>query len=211
MSTALLANRDYTVIVAKSSGNFMVTAPYAEKRWLDAQASMLALVEHCQKFDPDGVTIYITSSQAKDLGSFKKYEQVTIDRLEQVFQDNEPPGSFDLTEALQAALNAYFMRKQTSQAKANGETILVVTDGEPGDRMAMAKVIAEATQKLDRDEELGIGFAQIGDDAIARGFFNALDDHLRAIGAKFDIVATQVLTQIEPNCLTQFLLDVIYG
>jgi len=76
--------------------------------------------------------------------------------------------------------------------------------------MAIAKVIVDATHRIDRNEELGIGLVQIGDDPIARGFFTALDDNLQAAGAKFDIVDTCILDHIPPNALTEFLLNTLF-
>ena len=85
--------------------------------------------------------------------------------------------------------------------------ILVLLDGEPADRMAVAKDIKEATHRIDVDEELGIGFVQIGEDLLAQGFLTALDDHLKQVGAKFDIVNTILLDKIELHSLTEFLLN----
>jgi hypothetical protein len=65
------------------------------------------------------------------------------------------------------------------------------------------------THQLDTDEELGIGFVQIGEDMIARGYLTALDNHLEEAGAKFDIVDTKLLNAIKPDSLTEFLLGVL--
>ncbi len=75
--------------------------------------------------------------------------------------------------------------------------------------MSIAKLLIRTTEKLDQDHELGIGFLQLGDDFIARGFLNALDENLKLAGAKFDIVHTQVFEQVKPDSLTGFLLDVL--
>ena len=48
------------------------------------------------------------------------------------------------------ALNSYFQRKAQGKTPANGEIILVVTDGKPDDRKAVVQVTLDATQKLDR-------------------------------------------------------------
>jgi hypothetical protein len=169
----------------------------------------MALVKKCEELDPDGITLYISSRQeASD--SFKQSRKVTPDKLESLFEANYPPDSLNLLDGLQAALDDYFAQKAVGQTKANGEIIIVLIDGEPHDRMAIARAIVHATQKMDRDQELGIGFAQIGDDLIARGFLTALDeDLLTNAGAKFDIVNTRVLETIGERCLTEFLLDIV--
>jgi hypothetical protein len=210
MSNSVLQNRDYTLIVAKSNSHLTNMLPGSSDRWTAAQASILALAQKCQEFDPDGITLYLSCEGATEYGCFEKHEQVTADRLVTILEHHRPPGGFDLNPVVQTVLDDYFERKRQGQTKANGATIIVVTDGEPSNRMALIKAIAQATHRMDHNDELGIGFAQVGDDALTRGFLNALDDDLKTMGAKFDIVSAQVLEEIEPHSLTQFLLDAIY-
>jgi hypothetical protein len=209
MLNSVLQDRDYTLIVAKSNSRFTNMLPGSSDRWTAAQASILALAQKCQEFDPDGITLYISCEGATEYGCFEKHEQVTADRLATLLDQHQPPGSFDLNPVVQTVLDDYFERKRQGQTKTNGATIIVVTDGEPSNRMALIKAIAQATHHMDHNDELGIGFAQVGDDALTRGFLNALDDDLKTMGAKFDIVSAQVLEEIEPHSLTQFLLDAI--
>jgi uncharacterized protein with von Willebrand factor type A (vWA) domain len=61
---------------------------------------------------------------------FKRYTNVTSTNVEQIFQENEPQGGTNLTSVLQDAIKNYFQRKGAGQAKPNGETIIVITDGE---------------------------------------------------------------------------------
>lgn len=207
MSEPLLQNRDYTVIVAKTAPNPMMMPPGYEKRWSAAHSAIVALAQKCEEFDPDGVTIYIS---CKSRGGFVEYRNTKSDQIQEIFAHHYPPSELDLLDGLQLALNDYFDRKSAGKTKANGAIMIVLIDGEPKDRMAIAQTIVKASQQVDRDEELGIGFAQIGDDLIAKGFLNALDNDLRtSAGARFDIVSTRSLAEIGTNSLTEFLLDVI--
>lgn len=209
MVESLLENRDYTVIAAKTAASVLPTSPGFVNSWIGAHDAVMALIKKCEALDPDGITLYLSSRQDSS-GSFKQYKKVTPDKLEQLFEANYPPEQLNLLDGLQAALDDYFARKTAGQTKPNGEIIIVLIDGEPSDRMAIVRAIVHATQKMERDEELGIGIAQIGDDLIARGFLASLDEDLRSrAGAKFDIVNTRVLETIEEQCLTEFLLDVI--
>ena len=209
MADVILENRDYTVIVAKSAGSLGMPPPHFEQRWADARTAIMALVQACEQFDPDGITIYISSQQCPT-GAFAQYKQVTSNQVDQIFAENYPPASLNLLDGLQLALDDYFARKGAQQTKPNGAMIIVLVDGEPGDRASVVKAIAQATEQLETDEELGIGLVQVGNDLIARGFFKALDEDLRSqAGAKFDIVHTRVLETIEPSCLTNFLTDII--
>jgi hypothetical protein len=207
MIDTLLKDRDYTVIVAKTAIGIRVTPPGFEQRWLAAQSAVIALAEKCQEFDPDGITIYISSKN--QIPPFRKYEQVTTERLEPIFRENYPPDELNLFEVLKLALDDFLARKAANQTKPNGEIMLVLIDGEPKDRMAIVKLIVNATQNLNQDKELGIGFVQIGDDVITRGFLAALDEDLQGAGAKFDIVDTKVLAEVDPNSLIELLNDTL--
>ena len=194
--------------MAKTAMTGPSSPPGFETRWDTAHDAILALAGKCEELDPDGITVYISSKNL--LPPFKCYRQVTPEQLPQVFDTNYPPTTLNLLDGLQAALDEYFDRRAAGKTKPNGEIIIVLIDGEPVDRMAVAHAIVEATHKLDRPQELGIGFAQVGEDIIAKGFLVALDENLRSTaGAKFDIVKTKVLETIEPTTLTEFLLDIL--
>jgi hypothetical protein len=210
MTDVILSDRDYTVIVAKTAGNMAGNAPpHFEQRWTDARAAISSLIRRCQEFEPDGITLFIASSE-NPTGPFQQYDQVSAERVDQIFVENYPPAEFNLLDGLNLALERYFTLKAANQAKPNGAIIIVLIDGEPRDRLEVIKAIVQATHRMDRDEELGIGFVQVGDDLIARGFLNALDQDLRSqAGAKFDIVHTQVVDTLPPESLNNFLIDII--
>ena len=207
MSEALLQNRDYTIVVAKTAVSLLKMPPGYEQRWLAAHDAIVSLAQQCEAFDPDGITIYVSCRGEADL--FKQYKKVLSSQVTAIFDAHHPPETLNLLNVLQSALDDYFTRKTAHLTKPNGEMILVLIDGEPPDRPAIAKLIIHTTEKLDQDHELGIGFLQIGDDFIARGFLNALDENLKSAGAKFDIVHTEILAEVKPDSLTRFLLDVL--
>lgn len=213
MDFSLLENRDYTVIFARRSLDPTIAPPGFASRWTAAEASVLNLMSQCERFDPDGITVYVArqadAACKTQKCDFQKYDRVTSTKLAQIIHEHLPPEQIDLRQVLETALNDYFDRRTAGQTKPNGEILLVLIDGEPGDRMAVAKVIREATQRMDSDVELGIGFVQIGQDLIAKGFLTALDDNLQSVGAKFDIVTTMLLDQISPQALTEFLLSTL--
>lgn len=195
---ASLQDRDYTIIFAKTFVEPLNLPPGFEARWQSAQEMILQLAKQCEVLDPDGITIYAVTDQTDQAFSFQKYTHVTSSNLHALVEANSPPSSLRLKPALQDALDAYFARKAMGQTKPNGEIILVLLDGEPCDRTAIAKLIMQATHKLDCNEELGIGFIQIGDDFITKGFLTTLDDNLRELGAKFDIVDTKPFQPFSP-------------
>ncbi|MBW4446872.1 MAG: VWA domain-containing protein [Spirirestis rafaelensis WJT71-NPBG6] len=199
----MMSDRDYTLILDKSGSMSTPDQAGGRSRWEIAQESTLALARKCEQFDPDGLTVYVFS------GRFKRYDDVTSAKVAQIFLENDPAGTTNLAGVLQNALDNYFQRKSSGQTKANGETILVVTDGEPDDRKAVFEVIINATRQMDRDEELAISMIQVGSDAQATKFLKALDDQLESVGAKFDICDTITLDDMEDMSLADILMNAI--
>lgn len=199
----MLENRDYTLIIDKSGSMATPDQKGGRTRWFAAQESTFALASKCEQFDPDGITVYVFS------GKFRRYENVTSSKVNQVFQENDPSGTTDLAGVLKHATDNYFERKAAGQIKPNGEIILVITDGEPDDRKEVMKVIIEASRRMERDEELGISFIQVGKDPHANRFLKVLDDELEGAGAKFDICDTITMDEMEDTSLKEVLLNAI--
>jgi len=172
-------------------------------RWDEAKESTIALARKCEQFDPDGITVYLFSSR------FRRYDNVTTSKVEQIFQENDPAGSTNLTMVLTDATNNYFQRKKAGQIQTEGETILVITDGEPDDRRSVIDIIIETTRRLERDEELAISFIQVGSDSGATKFLKALDDQLQEVGAKFDICDTITMDDMSEMSLSEVLMNAI--
>ncbi|HCQ22051.1 MAG: vWA domain-containing protein [Aphanizomenon sp.] len=199
----MMSDRDYTLIIDKSGSMSTPDQAGGRTRWQIAQESTIALARKCEEFDPDGITVYVFS------GKFKRYDDVTTAKVAQIFQENDPAGTTNLGSVLQDALNNYFQRKAAGQTKPNGETILVITDGEPDDRKAVFEIIISATRQMEKDEELGISMIQVGSDPQATKFLKALDDQLQSVGAKFDICDTITLDDLEDMSLADVLMNAI--
>jgi len=199
----MLENRDYTLIIDKSGSMSIKDQPNGKSRWDIMQESTLAIASKCEELDPDGITVYLFS------GKFRRYDNVTSNKVAQIFQENDPSGRTDLASVLADATNNYFQRKAAGQTKANGETLVVVTDGEPDDRKSVMKVIIETSRRMERDEELAITFIQVGTDTQATKFLKILDDELQSAGAKFDIVDTVTMDDMEDMTLREVLLNAI--
>ncbi|MBO3461787.1 VWA domain-containing protein [Aetokthonos hydrillicola Thurmond2011] len=199
----MVENRDYTLIIDKSGSMSTRDQKGGRTRWIAVQESTFALANKCEESDPDGITVYLFS------GRFKRYENVTSSKVAQIFQENDPAGTTDLAGVLKHATDNYFERKAAGLTQPNGETILVVTDGEPDDRKAVMKVIIEASRRMERDEELAISFIQVGTDPQATRFLKVLDDELQGAGAKFDICDTITMEDMEDMSLSEVLLNAI--
>ncbi|NJO40458.1 MAG: VWA domain-containing protein [Cyanobacteria bacterium CRU_2_1] len=198
-----MKDRDYTLIIDKSGSMSTPDQRGGRSRWQEAQESTLALARKCEQFDPDGITVYLFS------GRHRRYESVTSSKVEQIFLENDPAGTTNLAGVLLDATEQYFQRKAAGQVKPQGETILVVTDGEPDDRKAVMEVIVNATRQMERDEELAISFIQVGNDQQATRFLKALDEQMQGVGAKFDICDTLTLDDMGDMSLADVLTNAI--
>jgi uncharacterized protein with von Willebrand factor type A (vWA) domain len=199
----MVQERDYTLIIDKSGSMSTRDQAGGKSRWDIMQESTLALARKCEQFDPDGMTVYLFS------GRFKRFEDVTSEKVAQIFMENDPAGTTNLAAVLKDATDDYFKRKAAGQTKPNGETILVVTDGEPDDRKAVFEVIINASRQMEKDEELAISMIQVGSDAQATKFLKALDDQMESIGAKFDICDTVTFDDMEDMSLAEILANAI--
>ncbi|WP_319420495.1 vWA domain-containing protein [Pleurocapsa sp. FMAR1] len=202
---SIVEDRDYTLIIDKSGSMSTNDRPGGKTRWESAQESTLALAKECEKIDPDGITVYLFSSR------FRRYDNITADKVNKIYAENDPMGRTDLASVLLDAVNNYFDRKAAGEAKANGETFIVITDGEPNDYKAVMRVIIETSRQIDRDEEIGISLIQVGNDRKATQFLKALDDQLESAGAKFDIVNTITMDDMQGISLAEILLNAITG
>ncbi len=198
-----MENRDYTLIIDQSGSMSAADQPDGKTRWQAVQESTLALARKCAEFDPDGITVYFFSSR------FKRYDNVTEDKVDAIFQGNALGGTTNLASVLQDAVNNYFRRKAAGQAKPLGEIIFAITDGEPDDRIAVADVIVHATHKMEQEKELAISLIQVGSDSKVTRSLKSFDDQLQGLGAKFDIVNTITVEEMEDMTLTDVLINAI--
>lgn len=184
-----LKNLDIEFLLDKSGSMATNDCPGGKSRWQYAQETTTALATLAEKHDPDGITVVPFA------GSYKVHEGVTAAKVAQVFQEHSPMGSTNTAAVLKARLDACFDRKAKGVGKST--CMFVLTDGAPDDQQAVADTIIAATKRMDRDEEIAIQFIQVGLDAGATAFLKYLDDNLVSKGAKFDIVDTVKIAEVE--------------
>lgn len=201
MTNEELAKRDYVIAIDKSGSMSTADCPGGKTRWAYVQEQAENVARKCGEFDTDGIDIVVFA------GTPKEYHGVTADKVHQVFGENSPGGSTDTAAAVKLVTDAYFARKAAGSAKPI--TLLVFTDGVPNDEKALAKVITDAANKIDADEEIGISFLQVGKDEHARAYLKSLDDDLQSHGAKFDIVDTKDDSEMENITVEELLIEAI--
>ncbi len=200
---AALQKRDYTLIVDQSQSMSHFEEINQQSRWEILQDSTLALATQCEHLDPNGITVYLFSE------NFQRYHQVTSETVAKIFNTHQPQGKAYLAPALKHAIDEYFKRRALEIAQANGEIILIVTGGEIEDLKTVEKVIIDATDQLNSDEELGIELVQVGSNLEVSRLFRKLDQGLQQAGAKFDICHTISLEDMDRIDLNEVLIKAI--
>lgn len=191
MTEQQLKERDYIVLVdASGSMGRGAGGKRTGTRWEAAAEVTEGIARSCEKYDSNGITVGVFSSTCN------LYENIKAggDAVRRIFEENSPNNGTATHVALGKVFDTYFAAKKAGAAKPI--TVLVFTDGEPDDENALAQCIINATKQMDNDNEIGVSFVQIGDDAKAREFLKRLDDRLQPEGAKFDIVDTRNLDEV---------------
>lgn len=196
-----LSQYDIVLAIDKSGSMGECDGPGGISRWQSAREAASALARKAAEFDADGITVAVFAN------SHKVYDNVTEDKVGQVFAENEPNGGTDTAGVLKTLFDLYFNRKASGAAKPT--IIQVITDGQPNDKNAVKRVIVEATQKMDADEELAVQFLQFGKDPQVPAFLKELDDDLTAQGAKFDIVDYKTAEEAENLPLAELLIQAV--
>jgi uncharacterized protein YegL len=195
-----LKNTDYTLMVDKSGSMDTNDVEGYGSRWDAIAESCLAIARKLDKYDPDGITLYVFN------GNHKRYDNVTPDRVTQVFQENDPLGGTALHLALKHAFDSWKERKRKGELKSGGEHIVVVTDGCPDDEDKVAKEIVSVTKSMTSADELHITILQIGKDVGARDYLKRLDDNLQSEGAKYDAVDVHTFDDLQNTTFKAVLL-----
>ena len=190
-----LLTRDY-ILAVDASSSMMMHLPDGRSRWKAVAEAAFGLAVGVEALDPDGIEVYTFASKVKELGNATS--QTVVD----LFAKNNPFGSTNLT----GLLNVVLLQKWMPEVPT---TLLVVTDGEPNDKAAVAQTLIEVTKKMTADEQLAVSFIQVGDDPAATKFLKFLDDELVAMGAKFDIVDTVPVDSFGDRSLQDILLAAI--
>ncbi|MEG4807587.1 hypothetical protein QUA82_08205 [Microcoleus sp. F8-D3] len=207
MPANLLEDRDYTIIIARSDASRDPQHSWYQE-WIEAQASLIDLAKKCQEFDSDGITVYEASTP------LWKYKNSKVARLAEILQrqntepDSAKPAVINLEEALKETFSDYFASKTNHRGK-KGAIIVAVLDRTPENTAAVTEILVSAANTIDKDEEIGVSFIQIGDDLKTREFLTDLDTNLQGRGARFDIVDTKFWHEIKRSSVVQFLIGAI--
>ena len=196
-----LNTRNYVLVVDKSGSMAdPVGRSKPVSRWDAMKEYLSVIVRKCCELDDDGIDVYFFGTK------FSKFENVTVDVVDGLFNKVSPMGGTDFVPVLTDVFNKHFSGDKPT-------TVLVVTDGQPSDgvdgQKALAKLLVNTANKIEADNDLAVQFIQIGEDPEASRFLKKLDDELQGAGAKFDIVDTKTCDDLETMSLEEVLLAAI--
>ncbi|MBY0550634.1 MAG: VWA domain-containing protein [Candidatus Obscuribacterales bacterium] len=195
-----LANLDIEFLLDRSGSMLTKDCAGGKKtRWEYGRETMTALAGQVQTHDPDGITVCVFARLVRT------YDNVTTGaRIDTIYKEVQPAGGTDTAKVVGQRLDAYFERKKAGKAKPL--CLFVLTDGVPDDEAELKKVIIQASNRIEKDEEIAICFVQVGKDEDATKFLKELDDGLTKQGAKFDIVDTLPIDEIENLTVEELLV-----
>ncbi|KAG5636434.1 hypothetical protein H0H81_008076 [Sphagnurus paluster] len=173
-------------------------------RWTQAGKALSTLATIAARYDEDGIDIEFLNSKRR--GSGMK-DEAAVNAL---FTSVTPRGWTPLGTRLDAILSAYQCKLKENPEETKPLNLIVITDGAPStfllplhshvgclplipitnaaDDPATEDAILRSARALDvwnaRITQLGIQFVQIGNDARARAYLEALDDGLSVHGVR---------------------------
>lgn len=191
---AQFSEMDFVLVVDASGSMSEKDMPDGKSRWVSVQETVVAIANEIEEIDEDGLGIVIFGGD-----NITAKDGVTAKNVKEIFAERRPSGTTPLAEALTEAI-------KLAGKSDKKDMIIVFTDGAPNDKEKAAKVIIDAANGIEKDEDLTILFIQVGYDAEATAYLTKLDDSLT--GAKFDIV--DVKTMKEADAFPS-ILDLIYA
>ncbi|KAI1186439.1 hypothetical protein F5B17DRAFT_403966 [Nemania serpens] len=177
-------------------------------RWEQTRNIIEQIVPTCMKYDQDGIDIYFLNDPyqhgmfnkpGQDHGSWRKagnreqgkashvYIGITEpDDVKRLFDSRRPNGGTPTGERLGDIMKTYVdcfeARKRRGKTLPKPLNIIVITDGEAGDKEALRNNLIAQAERLDKLSapyyQLGVQFFQAGKDAAAAAHLSELDDSL---------------------------------
>jgi hypothetical protein len=172
-------------------------------RWEWCRNQTLGLARDTAPISQDGLTLVTFSDY------INVYRNVGVGKIASAFAYEQPAGNTDTAHALYEQLEDYFQRREEAGGKLKPLAVAIITDGAPNNAKRLRHVIANATQRMNRPDEISITFLQVGEDWRGYELFSDLQKRLRKDGALYDIVTIRPFKELKTIGLTRALLESI--
>lgn len=188
MSLLEINKGDQFILAWDVSGSMAATdTPSGLTRLQSVMEQSKVFVAEADKFDPDGVSIYLFGHA---LRTHKDQHSADIEKL---LSDLKPTESATMTHLVIEAAYAEHKAKKSEQT-----FLMIFTDGEPSDPAAVKKSIIKITQDVKDEKEFRIGFLTVGKRSPQlQAYLTNLDDTLTSDGAKYDVVDVKELSEVD--------------
>lgn len=171
-------------------------------RWQWCREQTLQLAKKTKIALPNGLTVVLFAK------TFATYNNADVASIETIFATNKPAGSTDAAAALGSQIEAYFSKKSNLGERIKPLLIAIISDGCPDNPKLFCHVIVDATQRMNKPDEISITFLQVGDDHRAINLLEQLQNGLIDQNAKFNIVNIIAFPELNRIGLPQALVDV---
>ena len=143
----------------------------------------IALADAAAQLGINGINLITFGSKVTDYGNVAPAD------IKDVASKIKVWGSTNLAEAIHTALSNFHPEVPCA--------IIAIADVD--DEKEVAEAILAASRKIDKDEQLAIGFFQIGDNRSATFFLQFLDNELQALGVTNNLTFLPRYTPLYSN------------
>jgi hypothetical protein len=220
-SYAVLQNRDIVLLVDRSKSMTKPDCPDCDRndhkdlsgvtkqpeamtsRWQWCKKQMSNLFSEAGDVLHGAVRVVLFASKCQ------VYPGVDQQAISSIFENNEPKGGTDATQAVRNELDDYFVRKARSGNNTRPLLIAIISDACADDPGALRHVIAKATKRMTSPDEVTISILQLGTDPRAEELFKGLQNDAWSHRGRYNIVSITRFSDLSSMGLAGALVEAV--
>jgi hypothetical protein len=175
--------------------------PGALSRWDWCKEQVVSLSEATRSIFPTGFRLGLYNNHC-DIS-----DNADVDSIVKAFTSTKPDGGTYTADAITHELRDLRERKRHGGAKPM--VVIVVTDGAPNSPSALRDVLVNATNDMERADDLQVVFIQIGEDDQSTTLLEQLERHLTDAGARFPIAHNVPFEKVKETGLLRAITDAL--
>lgn len=195
---------DVVLVVDRSSSMQVRDCPSENKRisrwqWCGNQIKNLA--NETKTIIKNGIKVVLFATDVEE------YSTTDENNISNLFDRRQPSGMTNATKALRRQLAQYFERREQDGEKVKPLLLAVITDGGLDAILRLRNVIVEATNKMERPDEIAITFLQVGNDARSANLQEKLNKKPSSALNQFNIVTVKDFQELKQKGLPRALAE----